>query len=183
LEALVADLLALSRLESTSRQAKPAALDLRRFCNERGEKWADRISGKRLHWECAVDPDLRGLTVDEDLLGMALDNLVDNAIKFTDSGGQVSVAFGREQDFVKIQVADDGCGIPAQDQERVFERFYQVAQARSGVEGAQPERRGTGLGLAIVRHATASMGGTVSLTSKPGAGTQVTLKIPQTVCS
>jgi two-component system phosphate regulon sensor histidine kinase PhoR len=179
LEALVADLLALSRLESTSRQAKPAALDLRRFCNELREKWADPVTEKRLHWECTVDSDLQELTVDEDLLGMAVDNLIDNAIRFTDPGGHVSVAFGREHELVTIQVADDGCGIPEQDQERVFERFYQVAQARSGGEAAQPERRGTGLGLAIVRHAAASMGGSVSLTSEPGAGTQVTLKIPQ----
>jgi len=70
-------------------------------------------------------------------------------------------------------VADDGCGIPLEDQERVFERFYQVERARSGSE------RGTGLGLSIVRHAVAAMRGEVRLDSRPGTGTRVTVTIPQ----
>ena len=95
------------------------------------------------------------------------------------NGGQVSVAFSRERDAVAVEVADNGCGIPPEDQERVFERFYQVAPARSEAEGPQAESRGTGLGLAIVRHAVASMGGSVSLTSELASGTHVTVRIPQ----
>jgi two-component system phosphate regulon sensor histidine kinase PhoR len=181
LEALVADLLALSRLESASRETKPAAIDVRRFCGELSERWADRVNEKRLHWDCAIPSDLHEMTADEDLVRMVLDNLIDNAIKFTDPGGKVAVAFSRERDTVAVEVADNGCGIPPQDQERVFERFYQVAQARSQAEGSQAEGRGTGLGLAIVRHAVASMGGTVSLTSELASGTHVTVRIPQVV--
>jgi signal transduction histidine kinase len=69
-------------------------------------------------------------------------------------------------------VADTGCGIPDEEQSRVFERFYQVERARSG--GA----RGTGLGLSIVRHAMSAMRGSVELHSKPGEGTTVTILIP-----
>jgi len=179
LEALVADLLALSRLESTSSETKPTAINVRQFCSELREKWADHISKKRLHWNCDIPSGLREMTADEDLFRMALDNLLDNAIKFTDPGGHVSIAFRRERDAMTIEVADDGCGIPPQDQERVFERFYQVAQARSEAEEPQAESRGTGLGLAIVRHAVASMGGSVSLASELGTGTRITVTIPQ----
>ena len=180
LEALVADLLALSRLESTSRETKPATIHIGRFCGELREKWADRVNEKRLHWDCTIPSGLHEVTADEDLVRMVLDNLIDNAIKFTDPGGHISVAFSRQRDAVVVEVADDGCGIPPQDQERVFERFYQVAQARSEAEGPHAERRGTGLGLAIVRHAAASMGGRVSLVSEPGSGTRVAVTIPQT---
>jgi two-component system phosphate regulon sensor histidine kinase PhoR len=179
LEALVADLLALSRLESPSRETEPAAIDVRGFCGELGEKWADRVNEKQLRWNCTIPSGLCEITADEDLVRMVLDNLIDNAIKFTDRGGHVSVTFRREQGAVVVEVADNGCGIAPQDQERVFERFYQVAQARSDAEGSAAQSRGTGLGLAIVRHAVASMGGTVSLASELGIGTGVTVRIPQ----
>lgn len=179
LEAMVADLLALSRLESTSGKMKASVLDVRRFCGELSEKWTGRLSEKRLHWACDIPRDLHEMTADEDLVSTVIDNLVDNAIKFTDPGGHVSVRFRREQDAMVVEVADDGRGIPPQEQERVFERFYQVAQARSEAERPQAESRGTGLGLAIVRHAVASMEGTVSLFSAPGEGTRVVLTIPQ----
>ena len=179
LGALVSDLLALSRLESASQRMKPAAIDLRRFCSELNEKWAVRVGEKQLEWDCKVPSELPKMTADEDLLGMVLDNLIDNAIKFTDPGGRITVAFSRQQGDVAVEVADDGCGIPPQDQERVFERFYQVARARSAAEGPRDESRGTGLGLAIVRHAAASMGGRVSLSSTLGEGTSVVLTIPQ----
>jgi len=179
LEALVADLLALSRVESTSREVKPAAIDVCRFCGELSDRWANRVNEKQLHWDCVIPSDLREMTADQDVITMVLDNLLDNAIKFTDLGGHVSVTFRSERDAVAVEVADDGCGISPQDQERVFERFYQVAQARSQAEGAQASSRGTGLGLAIVRHAVASMGGRVSLTSELGTGTRVTITIPQ----
>lgn len=178
LEALVADLLALSRVESTSRGTKPKAIDVRQFCDELREKWADHFSEKRLNWECAIPSGLHEMTADEDLVTMVLDNLIDNAIKFTDAGGHVSVAFSRERDAVAVEVADNGCGIAAQDQERVFERFYQVAQARSESERPRETNRGTGLGLAIVRHAVNSMGGSVALASELGVGTRVTITIP-----
>jgi two-component system phosphate regulon sensor histidine kinase PhoR len=70
-------------------------------------------------------------------------------------------------------VCDDGCGIPPEDRERVFERFYQVQRSRSGPE------RGTGLGLSIVRHAVSALRGAVRLESELGRGTRVLVTIPQ----
>ncbi len=179
LEALVSDLLALSRVESPSRETKSTAIDIRQFYGELSEQWEHRVKEKQLNWNSVIPPDLHEMTADEDLVRMVLDNLVDNAIKFTDVGGHVSVIFSCEHNTIAVEVADDGCGIPPQDQERVFERFYQVAQARSEAEGSPAVSRGTGLGLAIVRHAVASMGGSVSLASELGIGTRFTMKIPQ----
>jgi two-component system phosphate regulon sensor histidine kinase PhoR len=178
LESLVADLLALSRLESPSRETKSSPISLPRVCDELSEKWALRVHEKRLEWKCNAPPALHEIVTDKDLLKMVLDNLVENAIKFTDAGGFVHVSFDVSEDDVVVTVSDNGRGIPPQEQERVFERFYQVAQDRSG-EGQEAERRGTGLGLAIVRHAVASMGGKVHLSSRLGAGTEVTFTIPQ----
>jgi two-component system phosphate regulon sensor histidine kinase PhoR len=178
LEALVADLLALSRLESTPRRSKPTAVGIRRFCNELHERWSTPLDEKHLQWHCDISPELEEMTVDLDLLSMAVDNLIDNAIKFTPSAGHVSLGFNTNGADVIVEVTDDGCGIPPEDQERVFERFYQVARARSAAESPEADARGTGLGLAIVRHAVTSMGGAVSITSKVGEGTRVSMTIP-----
>jgi signal transduction histidine kinase len=113
------------------------------------------------------------------LLRLILDNVVHNAIKFTPPDGAVRVSCHAEGDRVEIEVADTGCGIAAEDQTRVFERFYQVAAARSGTGSRGVEDRGTGLGLAIVRHAVAAMEGTIRLESELGEGTRIIINIPR----
>jgi signal transduction histidine kinase len=111
--------------------------------------------------------------VDARLLFVVLRNLVDNSIKFVpENTGSVRVSVTREQEGLVLAVEDNGCGIPPEDQPRVFERFYQVDKSRSG-------NTGTGLGLSIVKHATAAMGGTVQLTSVSGTGTTVRVLLPR----
>ena len=102
----------------------------------------------------------------------AVGNLVDNAIKYTDRGGTVSLDVAREDGWVDILVSDSGVGIPARDLDRVFERFYRVDRARSRATG------GTGLGLAIVRHVAANHGGEVTVRSREGEGSTFTLRLP-----
>ncbi len=115
-----------------------------------------------------------GATVVGDRLQLvsAISNLVDNAIKYTDRGGTVSVAVRHDGEWAEIEVSDTGVGIPARDLDRIFERFYRVDRARSRDTG------GTGLGLAIVRHVAANHGGEVSVRSREGDGTSFTLRIP-----
>lgn len=115
-----------------------------------------------------------GLTVLGDRLQLvsAVSNLVDNAIKYTNRGGVVSVTVRGEGTFVAIEVADTGIGIPARDLDRVFERFYRVDRARSRETG------GTGLGLAIVRHVANNHGGEVEVRSREGEGSTFVLRIP-----
>jgi signal transduction histidine kinase len=179
MENMVSDLLDLSRIESSPGQFMPRPLDLPLFLADLKQRFADRLQSKRLLWSVELPSELREIMVNQDLLQLVLDNLVDNAIKFTEPGGQVTITGNRTggadevHHAVTLTVADTGCGIAEQEQQRVFERFYQVEKARSGTH------RGTGLGLSIVRHAVTAMQGHVALESKPGQWTRVTVRIPQ----
>lgn len=102
----------------------------------------------------------------------ALTNLLDNAVKYSDRGGLVSVAARADGSFVEIEVVDHGIGIPARDLDRIFERFYRVDPARRRDTG------GTGLGLAIVRHIAQNHGGEVRATSHEGEGSTFSLRLP-----
>ena len=112
---------------------------------------------------------------DTTLLQLIVDNLLDNALKFTPAGGKVTAALTRDADNVTLKVTDTGCGIPPEIQDRVFERFFQARASRSGDAAV----RGTGLGLAIVKHATDRLGGEVTLESRPDEGTTVTVTLPR----
>lgn len=178
LEMLVADLLELSRLESARTPFRPTDVALREILGEVAEQHTEAVTAKQLSLRVELPERLNRILGNDHLIRVILDNLVDNAIKFTEPGGHILVsgdlvdsASGRS---VILTVTDDGCGIAPDEQPRVFERFYQVERARSG--GVM---RGTGLGLSIVRHAVAAMKGTVELASELGKGTRVTLTIPQ----
>ena len=109
---------------------------------------------------------------DRQQLVSALSNLVDNAVKYSENGGRVTVSEGREGDEIVLVVGDDGMGIPDRDLDRVFERFYRVDRARSRATG------GTGLGLAIVRHVADNHGGSITVSSREGVGSTFTLRLP-----
>jgi two-component system phosphate regulon sensor histidine kinase PhoR len=110
---------------------------------------------------------------DKRLLNLVIKNLIENSVKFTPSGGRVTLEIERQAEEAVVRVVDTGIGIPPQHLDRVFERFYQVDAARSSISG-----RGTGLGLAIVKHAVHAMGGKVDLSSEVGKGTTVECRFP-----
>lgn len=116
----------------------------------------------------------RGLFVrgDRQILTEAVSNLLANAIAYSPPGAQVGVGVREADGAVEIAVADHGIGIPEEDQQRIFERFYRADQARSRRTG------GTGLGLAIVKHAVQRHGGSVDLWSRPGRGSTFTIRLP-----
>lgn len=184
LEELVRDLFDLSRLEQPLARFEPQTIKLAEFLEEVRGRFAPIIRHKSLSWEVALERPDQVLVANPRLLQLVLDNLVDNALSFTPDGGTVRVSARSKPSPVKgagavvIQVTDTGCGIPKEEQARVFERFYQVERARTGT-GSKGAPRGTGLGLSIVRHAVAAMRGTVELHSEVGAGTRVTVTIPQ----
>jgi two-component system, OmpR family, sensor histidine kinase SenX3 len=109
---------------------------------------------------------------DQTLLVTAIANLVSNAIAYSPDRSSVSISRRRRGDNIEIAVTDRGIGIARADQERVFERFFRVDQARSRATG------GTGLGLAIVKHVAANHNGSIRLWSQPGTGSTFTLSIP-----
>jgi two-component system phosphate regulon sensor histidine kinase PhoR len=118
-------------------------------------------------------PDAPPVKADRDRLAQILINLVDNAVKYTPAGGQVSVTADRAAGgLVEIAVRDTGVGIPAEDLPRITERFYRVDKARSRELG------GTGLGLAIVKHLVMAHGGELRITSEVDKGTVVRVTLP-----
>lgn len=115
----------------------------------------------------------RGLTahVDPDRMGQVLSNLLDNALKFTPSGGRVTVSVVEQRGRVAIHVDDTGPGIPEQDLPHIFDRFFKSDRARTGQPGA-------GLGLAIARRLLAAQGGTITAHNRPGGGARFVVKVP-----
>jgi two-component system sensor histidine kinase SenX3 len=110
---------------------------------------------------------------DESLLVVSVHNLVSNAIRYSPDGSRIGVGVRTVDDVVEISVTDQGEGIPEEDLDRVFERFYRVDQARARNTG------GTGLGLAIVKHAIQNHGGDVRVWSQPGRGSTFTIRLPK----
>lgn len=151
----------------------------------RGALESHEVSGERAGAEPGVaasstghsrpieEPD-DGLLVRADSEGLRtiLNNLIDNAIKYTPAGGKVTIRWSARDEGVTIEVQDTGIGIAASHQARVFERFYRVDKARSREMG------GTGLGLSIVKHLVNSFGGQVSLESYPRQGSTFRLLLP-----
>lgn len=109
---------------------------------------------------------------DRQRIEQVLMNFVSNAIKYTPAGGDVQITAGKKDELVWVTVRDDGIGIPKKDQARVFDRFYRVDKARSRESG------GTGLGLSIASEIVSRHKGEITLQSKPGKGTAITLTLP-----
>jgi two-component system, OmpR family, sensor kinase len=109
------------------------------------------------------------------LLGQLLDNLLDNACKYSDPGTPITLRLGCEAGAVLLSVEDAGCGIAAEDLPHVFEPFYRSERARHA------GRPGVGLGLAVAQRIAASFGGDLRAHSEPGRGSRFTLRLPASV--
>jgi len=170
--ALVEDLLELSRLESSARAPEPDETRPGEVAADVVASFAEQAGRKPLtlrHEERGVG----AVYTDRERLRRILENLVDNAVKYTPAGGSVVVTTTAGPDgSARIEVKDDGPGIEAEHRERIFERFYRVDKARSRELG------GTGLGLAIVKHLAESIGAEVTLESEPGRGSSFTVLLP-----
>jgi two-component system phosphate regulon sensor histidine kinase PhoR len=140
-----------------------------RTCYDRHIQTAQR-KGLTLTLE-PIDTDYR-ILADEDALEHILDNLIDNALKYTDNGGKVTLSLRVDQDAATVEVKDTGIGIPQHHLSRIFERFYRVDRHRSREVG------GTGLGLSIVKHLVQAMGGSVSVTSRLNEGSTFSVRFP-----
>ncbi len=101
-----------------------------------------------------------------------MENLVSNAIKYTNEGGGVAVTFSRQGDWLRIEVADDGIGIPAAEQSGLFREFFRASNAKKLAE------EGTGLGLLLAKQTAERHGGSLRLASEEGVGTTVVVDLP-----
>jgi two-component system sensor histidine kinase SenX3 len=169
LAALVTHLLELSRLEASTPERAGVRLD------QLVETEVDRVRSRAESAGLLVSAEVAGPIVvlgSERDLAHLIQNLLENAVRYTPHGGQVHASARRSGADAHLTVTDTGIGIPAKDLDRVFERFYRVDDARSRETG------GTGLGLSIVRHVAEAHGGSVRVRSTPGAGSAFTVSLP-----
>ena len=172
---LVGQIIELSRVQADDPLADPEIVDVDEVLTDAVERRRMDAERHRITLTVAGVAGTRVLG-NARQLGVAVGNLVENAIVYSDTGARVVVAAHvqarSDDDYVEITVSDSGIGIPPTELDRIFERFYRVDYARSRANG------GTGLGLAIVKHIAAIHGGEVSVWSQVGQGSTFTLKIP-----
>ncbi|WP_182524156.1 ATP-binding protein [Nocardioides dongkuii] len=170
--ALIDDLLTLSRMADSSLGATEKVLDLRAVVRSGYDVVVPVAKSKRLRLSIDLPEEPVPVLGDPDLVERVVVNLVGNAVKFTPAGGTVQVAMTVDGETAELTVADSGIGIPEEDHERLFTRFFRTELAqRNAIQGS-------GLGLSIARGAVEKHGGTVTVTSAVGEGTTFCVRLP-----
>lgn len=172
LNLLVEDLLVLARLESRADILCLEPIEPQSLISEIVADWRIQAAKKNIELTGECEEDAPIFEADGLRLEQVLNNLIDNAVKYTNRGGKVQIKARPFADGIEISVSDSGVGIPPQDLVHVFERFYRADKARSREHG------GTGLGLSIVKHIVQKHGGTVHAESVYGQGTTIVLRLP-----
>ena len=168
---LVQDVIQLSRFQSTEVFAKGELVDIRAVIADAIDRNQILAQSRNMKINFEAGDELRVLG-DAEMITVALKNLIENALHYSEDGAPVGVGAKLEKEIVSISVTDQGVGLSADDQKRIFERFYRVDQSRSRETG------GTGLGLSIVKHVALSHQGEITVFSKPGVGSTFTLRLP-----
>jgi signal transduction histidine kinase len=165
---LVSDLLLLAEADAEQQSIHKAEIDLDDVLSEVHRSALVLAAGKvDVRYESAEPI---ALFADLDRLKQVFLNLIDNAVKFTPPGGVVTIAAARDERGARISVSDTGTGIPLEEQEAIFRRFYRLEESRS--------QRGSGLGLSISAWIVAAHQGTIDIESEPGRGTTFTVHLP-----
>jgi len=172
LAALVQDIIELSRLQGADVVMQGRPVDVNAVLAEAVDRNKLPAEGKHIKISLGGHSDAK-VHGDPDLLMTAFRNLIDNAIRYSPEGTTVGVGVRSRDGLVQVSVTDQGPGIPQEEQDRIFERFYRVDAARSRQTG------GTGLGLSIVKHVISNHGGEVTVWSQPGQGSTFTVRLPE----
>jgi two-component system phosphate regulon sensor histidine kinase PhoR len=171
LHSLILDLLSLARIESGQEVFEIEPVAVAEVVSACVEQYAGAAAGKQL--SVVVEPcSPMQVRADPEGLREILNNLLDNAIKYTRDGGRIMLRWRPDDSAGLIEIQDTGIGIPPHERTRIFERFYRVDKARSRELG------GTGLGLSIVKHLVQAFGGSVSVSSEVGRGSTFTVRLP-----
>lgn len=170
---VVNDLQILSKFEALENKIKLEKVDLKNIANNVILILRKKAERKGLELRVEIDDDVTSIDGDEFEIEQMLINLIENAIKYTEKGF-IKLDIGDENNRINIEVSDTGIGIPDNDIDRIFERFYVVDKSRSRETG------GTGLGLSIVKHIINSHNGDIMVYSKVGQGTKFVIHIPKT---
>ncbi len=172
---MVLDLLDLARLDAGTADMTMSPVNMLALLNAIREKFTPQSQRAGVEVNVEVAPNLPTLTADGDRLAQVFTNLVDNALKFTPSGGVISLNASVMNGEMLVSVSDTGAGIPAEAQAHIFDRFYQADSSRRG-----GEKHGAGLGLAIAHEIVQAHGGKINVRSKLGEGTSFDVSLPLT---
>ena len=168
---LVQEIINLSRLQDSDPLSVPSELNVQDLVNEAIDQ--SQVGADNRKIKISTGDIANGVVLgDRDQLIMAIQNLVENAVNYSPEGTQVTVSSIVKDGIITISITDQGIGIPENEKERIFERFYRVDPARSRESG------GTGLGLSIVKHVATKHGGEVSVWSVENVGSTFSLKLP-----
>lgn len=168
---LVEDIIKLSKLDEESVELEKEEVDLYNLTREVVSRLSHLAAQKNIRMEMSGEPVFYfGI---RQILDEMIYNVCENAVKYNNENGLVSVWVGNTLDGPKITVSDTGIGIPKEHHERIFERFYRVDKSHS------KERGGTGLGLSIVKHGALLHGAKVTVDSVPGQGTRIEMQFPK----
>ncbi len=169
---LVNDLLTLSRVEGDAFELQRTTISISTLIEDVIDRFNMKLREKDIECTYLAEEEQQMVFVDPDRIDQVLNNLIYNAIKYTDQGGEIKISSYVKDNKVFIEIADSGSGIPAEDISRLFERFYRVDKARSR------ERGGTGLGLAITREIIKAHQGGITVSSELDKGTKFTFYLP-----
>lgn len=177
LHELILDLISLARIEAGQHAYEIEDVDVGPVVDACLEHYRPNAGAKQLDLQAEPPPSPLAVRADDEALRQILDNLVNNAIKYTPPEGKIRIAWRTEGRSVLIEVSDTGIGVAPDDQPRLFERFFRVDKARSRELG------GTGLGLSIVKHLAQFFGGSVGVRSRLGEGSVFWVRLPAAVAS
>jgi signal transduction histidine kinase len=173
LENIIDDLLSLSELELSKDCLNKSEFNLRKLVDEVTLGFGYALDSKRHSLSMDLQGDDFRVKADRDKVEQVIVNLIDNAIKYTNEAGQINIFLIEHQSEITLIVKDNGIGIPEEDVNRVFERFYRVDKARSRKLG------GTGLGLGIAKHIVLAHNGQIDIESEVKKGTKVLVRLPK----
>jgi len=172
LTALINNILDFSRIEAGAKEYDFRETDIAELVHNTLDSYRFQIEQQGFALEEQIDPSIPRVKVDREAIARALVNLVNNALKYSDSEKFLGVKLYRDNAVLKLEVSDRGIGIDRNEQTRIFEKFYRTC------DPLVHNTKGSGLGLSLVRHITRAHGGEVIVESTPGRGSKFTLSLP-----
>lgn len=172
LSALINNILDFSRIEAGAKEYDFRETDIGELVRNTLDSYRYQIEQQGFALEEHIDPGIPSVKVDREAIARALVNLVNNALKYSDSEKFLGVRLYRDQSMLKLEVSDRGIGIERHEQTRIFDKFYRTC------DPLVHNTKGSGLGLSLVRHITRAHGGDVEVESTPGRGSKFTLSLP-----
>lgn len=172
---IINQLLDISQLDGGIADVCLEPTDLSQVLNDVYDRFKLKASQKSIHFDLTYDPLMPVLTTDRKKVVKILSNLVENAVRFSEKGNRIKISSVCNSNSIDIKVEDTGCGIPEDELERIFEKFYQLNK------DSRAKEQGIGLGLSITQRLVEMLNGTITVTSEEGNGTVFTVTLPVNV--